>query len=60
MDDKEIAKRILDAAGKKGGNVMVGDLAWEDIEHARARGWLVPVGIGHFQLTHEGREAASG
>ena len=59
MSEKEIARRILAAATKKNGSVSVGDLPQEDIERALLRGWLAPVGVGHFEITDHGRAVAS-
>ena len=58
MDKRDIARRILEAAGKKGGSIFTGDLPQEEIELALQQGWLVAAGIGHFEITEQGRSAA--
>jgi len=58
MDERDVAKRILEAAVRKGGSIFAGDLSEEEIELAKQRGWLVSAGIGHFEITEDGRSAA--
>jgi hypothetical protein len=58
MDEEAIARRLLEAAEKKGGSIFAGDLPQEEIEPAPQQGWLVSVGIGHFEITEQGRSAA--
>ncbi len=58
MDEKDVARRVLEAAEKKGGSIFAGEVPQEEIELALQQGWLVSVGIGHFEITEQGRSAA--
>jgi hypothetical protein len=60
MDERKIAERMKEMADLKGGSVFAGgDLSREEIHYAVERGWLEPVGIGHFKITPSGRSAPS-
>jgi hypothetical protein len=59
MDEKQIARRILDAANKKLGIVLDRDVPQDEIDYALQKRWLVRRGILEFEITERGRSAAS-
>ena len=49
-----LAQLLWDAAQKRGGSIILGDLPWGDIGSGRASGWLENgVSIGQFLVTAE-------
>jgi hypothetical protein len=55
----QIAKRLWDAAQKRGGAIIIGDVSYDDVMYGKAMGWLTTAGIGHFEATEKLREAAT-
>ena len=49
-----LAQLLWDAAQKRGGSIVLGDISWTDIGAGRSKGWLENgVSIGHFLATDE-------
>ena len=59
MDEKEVAKRILEAADKKLGIVLDMDVPQAEIDYALQKRWLVRRSIVEFEITERGRSAAA-
>ncbi len=59
MNDQEIAKRIADAADRKLGVVLLGDVPQAEIDYALQQKWIVTRGVATFEITERGRSAAS-
>ncbi len=59
MADQELARQIKVAAEKKGGwSLFLSDLPQGSARRALELGCLTPAGIGHFEVTEAGKEAA--
>ena len=49
-----LAQLLWDAAQKRGGSIVLGDISWSDIGNGKMRGWLENgVTIGHFFASDE-------
>jgi hypothetical protein len=49
-----LAQLLWDAAQKRGGSIILGDIAWTDIGLGRSKGWLENgASIGQFLATDE-------
>jgi hypothetical protein len=68
MSPEDAAKKILEIAVQSNGPYFVTNIAphvgqtgdyQAGIDYAQQMGWIVVVGIGHFELTDAGRQAAT-
>ncbi len=59
MDDKEIARRVLAAANKKLGVVLLHDLEYSEIEYALQKKCIKLTSVATYEITDLGRSAAT-